>query len=374
MIIFTSICSNYTHKARILAQSVKQYIPEADFVVCLTEREIPDAIKNDPCFDRIVLSRDMWNGNFDRFIFKHSIVEASTAVKAQFFLFLYEKYPNENEFIYLDPDCCVYGPFIEITDELKKFPIILCPHLLHPGNIDMELSSTAHGVYNLGFLAISRSDEAHKMLTWWAERLYLFCYDDIPNGIFTDQKWIDLVPCFFTAKIMHHYGYDLAPWGLLDCHIEKRDDGYYAQNDPIRFVHYSGFGTVAEQCMEKWLGEDSQAFREMYEEYAKKHEENNFDNISSSVWSYKYYHSGEEIEDSIRRRYRSDWDLMFSLEDPFAESNEYFAAYFQQKDIAANSALADTSSLRYKYQRAKMILKDEGVSALLHAVLRKLSK
>ena len=65
----------------------------------------------------------------------------------------------------------------------------------------MELSSTAHGVYNLGFLAVSRSEEALKMLTWWAERLYLYCYDDMANGIFTDQKWIDLAPCFFNVKI-----------------------------------------------------------------------------------------------------------------------------------------------------------------------------
>ena len=37
MIIFTSICANYLHKARCLAESVKTHMPDAQFFVCLTE-------------------------------------------------------------------------------------------------------------------------------------------------------------------------------------------------------------------------------------------------------------------------------------------------------------------------------------------------
>ena len=81
MIIFTSICENYTHKARTLAESVKRNIPDAKFIVCLTEREISPEMQF-LYFDDVILSKDMWEGNFNRFIFKHSIVEASTAVKA----------------------------------------------------------------------------------------------------------------------------------------------------------------------------------------------------------------------------------------------------------------------------------------------------
>ena len=108
-------------------------------------------------FDRVVLAKDVWDGNFNQFIFKHTIVEASTAVKACFFQYLMKNFPDENNFIYLDPDCYVYSDFVEVRQLLKKRPIILCPHLLQTGNIGMELSSTAHGVYNLGFLAVNNS-------------------------------------------------------------------------------------------------------------------------------------------------------------------------------------------------------------------------
>ena len=330
MIIFTSICANYAHKARTLAKSIKRNMPEVSFFICLTEREIPSELEQDKCFDRIILSKDMWEGNFDRFVFKHSIVEASTAVKARFFLFLLNEYPDENQFVYLDPDCYVYSDFCELKKELLTNQIVLCPHLLHSGNIDMEISSIAHGVYNLGFLAISRSEEALRMLSWWAERLYLYCYDDMANGIFTDQKWIDLAPCFFNVKILKNYGYDLAPWGLLGCKIEEKNGSFYAQNQPIRFVHYSGFGPVAEQCMDKWLSEDAVAFRKMYRDYESEHNANDFDGISAKQWSYGYYYSGEAVDNEIRKKYRKDWNLMFSIEDPFAESNEYFDNYFNE--------------------------------------------
>lgn len=64
----------------------------------------------------------------------HTIVEASTAVKGRFFQYLYEKFPNENKFVYLDPDVYVYSDFVELRALLDKKPIILCPHLLQPGS------------------------------------------------------------------------------------------------------------------------------------------------------------------------------------------------------------------------------------------------
>lgn len=308
-----------------------QWMPDAKFMICLTEREIPEAIQKDDCFDRVVLSRDIWDGNFDRFIFKHSIVEASTAVKGRFFQYLMSSYPEEDYYIYLDPDCYVYGDFEELRQILIDNPIVLCPHLLHPGNIDMELSSTAHGVYNLGFLAVSNSEEAKKLIDWWTERLYLYCYDDIGNGIFTDQKWMDLAPCFFNVYILKHYGYDLAPWGLKGIEIKGSKNKYYVQEMPLRFIHFSGFGEVAETCMDKWLGEDAKQFRQIYNDYAVEHSQKDFDGISQTQWSYDNYDSGEKIDRKVRELYRKDWELMFSIEDPFKKSNEYFMDYFKEK-------------------------------------------
>ena len=365
MIIFTSICANYAHKARMLAESVKKNIPDATFFVCLTEREIPDKIKYD-CFDKIVLSKDMWPGNFNQFIFKHAIVEASTAVKAHFFQYLMKTYKDEEMFVYLDPDCFVYADFVELKEKLKVKPAVLCPHLLQPGNIDMELSSTAHGVYNLGFLAIRNCTEGKKIIDWWAERLYLFCYDDIQSGIFTDQKWMDLLPCFFDVEIFKHRGYDFAPWSLLDCGMTKEEDGYYVKGDPLRFIHFSGYGKSAEMCMKKWLPEGPHPFKDLYAEYAKIHDRYDREGISKLPWSYSCYESGEPINNELRKKYRGNYEVMFSTENPFALSN----AYFEKK-------LATPSLIRRGFLNCKVVMnsvKEDGCRKTIDKIIAVLCK
>lgn len=363
MVIFTSVCANYVHKARTLAQSVKQHIPDAKMILCLVEREIDPRIPAD-CFDDIVLAKDAWEGNFDRFIFKHAIVEASTAVKGQFMRYLMDRFVDEDKFVYLDPDVYVYGDFVELKEELDTHPIVLCPHLLKPGNIDMELSSTAHGVYNLGFLGISRSEEGRKCVDWWAERLFLFCYDDIQRGIFTDQKWFDLAPCFFDVKVFKHHGYDFAPWSLMNCNITKNDaEEYFIEGDALRFIHFSGYGYSAQKCMDDWLPEEGILFRKLYAEYSAVHDANDSDNISKTPWSYANYTSGEKVSDSIRCRYRSNWDVMFQYENPFEYSNAKY-----------RRLLSRSSKWFVRIDKAKKILKAEGFGGFLQAFYRWVKK
>lgn len=352
MIVFTSICANYLHKARTLAASVKQHIPDAMFMVCMTEREKTSAM-DFHAFDEVILSKDMWVGNFNRFIYKHAIVEASTSVKAHFFQYLFKRFPDEDVFVYLDPDCYVYSDFLELKELLKTRPILLCPHLLKPGNIDMELSSTAHGVYNLGFLAVNHSAEAERFINWWAERLYLFCYDDIQRGIFTDQKWVDLAPCFFDVEILKHHGYDFAPWSLLNCNITKENGSYFIEGNPLRFIHFSGYGASAQKCMKDWLPDGEHLFRELYAVYSKLHDQNNNDNISKTPWSYANYYSGEKIDDTLRTKYRNDYDVMFSLEDPFTLSNKEI-----RRKLKRHSKQPSLS------EKLKYVLENEGISGL----------
>lgn len=352
MIIFTSICKNYAHKARTLAESIKENMPDTKFFICLTEKEKGTEMIH-PCVDEVILAKDMWEGNFNQFIYKHTIVEASTAVKGQFFRYLLKTYPEENQFIYLDPDCYVYSDFIELKQLLIERPIILCPHLLQPGNIDMELSSTAHGVYNLGFLAINNSEEAKRFIDWWADRLYLFCYDDIQRGIFTDQKWIDLAPCFFDVEILKHRGYDFATWSLLDCGMTNEGDNYFIKGDPLRFIHFSGYGTVIENCMKNWLPDGSHPFKNLYKEYQILHERNNSDNISSYEWSYSHYYSGEKIDDSLRNKYRNNSDVMFDILNPFSLSNSIL-----------RQRLSKEKGMKNYFKKARFVLKNEGLKSL----------
>jgi len=323
MIFFTSICSNYLPKAMALAESVKQHCKDAHFVLCLVEREVPDVAADFPHFDEIVLAKDAGWDHFDRFMFRHAIVEASTAVKAQFMLNLVEHHPDESKFVYLDPDVLVYSEFVELEKLLDTDTIVLCPHLLRPGNIDMEISSLAHGCYNLGFLAVRRSQNALDFLRWWAERLFQFCYDDISRGIFTDQRWIDLAPCFFDTRVLKHHGYDFATWSLLNSDLREVDGRYVINGDPLRFIHFSGLdsGTI-DKAIGWWLNDRNRgAFVKLYGEYRQLLDAHGQAALGKLPWSYANYADGRKIGNDARVAYRNReiWD---QISEPYMASDQ----------------------------------------------------
>jgi hypothetical protein len=323
MIFFTSICANYLPKAMALAESVKSHVADATFVLCLVEREAHAAALAFPHFDRVILAKDAGWSDFDAFMFRHSIVEASTAVKPRFMIHLTEVFPESEKFVYLDPDVLVYSDLSELRMILDEQSIVLAPHLLRPGNIDMEISSLAHGTYNLGFLAVHRSENAARFLEWWAERLFLFCYDDKGRGIFTDQRWIDLAPSFFDTHILKHHGYDFATWSLLGSDLSDRTGALVVNGDPLRFIHFSGLdsGTI-DKAIGWWLTDDNRTtFVRLYGEYRALLGRHGQASLGQTPWSYADYKSGQPIAKSARIAYR-DPALWSAVPKPYAASDE----------------------------------------------------
>lgn len=374
MIFFTSICSNYLPKAMTLAESVKRHCPGARFVLCLVERDVPEVAATYAHFDEVVLAKDAGWDDFDRFMFRHAIVEASTAVKAQFMLDLLKRFPTESKFVYLDPDVLVYSDLVELELLLDKESIVVCPHLLRPGNVDMEISSLAHGSYNLGFLAVSRSQNAIDFLSWWAERLFLFCYDDICRGIFTDQKWIDLAPCFFDVKVLKHHGYDFATWSLLGSDLREVNGQYVINGDPLRFIHFSGLdsGTI-DKAIGWWLtDENKEVFVSLYQRYTQLLAMHGQETLGKTPWSYATYADGRVIGKKSRVAYR-DQALWATVPEPFASSDVEILGVSSSLQHTSETPLMDQpaeTSLGILDRLARSV-REIGVGPTMRKVVRK---
>lgn len=354
MIYYTSICANYLPKAMALAESVKRHNPDSVFVLCLVEREVPSAARDYPHFDDVVLAKDAGWDNFDTFMFRHSIVEASTAVKPRFMQYLLQRFTAADKFVYLDPDVLVYGEFMELRELLEHNSIVLAPHLLRPGNVDMEISSLAHGSYNLGFLAVRRSDNATEFVKWWADRLFLFCYDDKARGIFTDQKWIDLAPSFFDVHILKHHGYDFATWSLLGSDLRPAGHGYVVNGDPLRFIHFSGLdsGTI-DKAIGWWLTDDNKdCFVQLYAQYKEHLSRHGQESLGKAPWSYNTYLDGSPIGKDVRVLYR-DPDLWSRISAPFASSDNEIRTAAEAGEAPSNHEATSASSWEERFPRAK---------------------
>jgi hypothetical protein len=132
------------------------------------------------------------------------------------------------------------------------------------------------GVFNLGFIATRRSEESRSFIDWWGEKLRTGARVDLAKGLFTDQKWCDLAPCFMpNLKVLHDPGYNAAYWNLAQRELTLDDDGKCLVNGrPLVFFHFSGINpTKIEQVSKhqnrfKW--EDlNKVCQGLFTEYAK---------------------------------------------------------------------------------------------------------
>lgn len=325
IVTFTSFTFSYLAKANLLSQSIKKIHPEWHLIALITD-SLPDKHTEDIVlnyFDEIVWSKDLKIENFNAWIFKHNIVEACTAVKGSAMRYIFDLY-KPDKIIYLDPDIVVFNTLEEIVNLLDRHSIILTPHQLSPEeNLqsvrDNEISSLMHGVYNLGFIAVNKSAEAYRFISWWEKRLMNFCFDDIPNGLFTDQKWCDLIPAFFDEVfILKDPGYNVASWNLSNRKLKFDKNGTLLVNGfPLRFYHFTKLGPIGEAMTSRYAKDNIEVY-ELWEWY--KHQ---IDSLSKDIvmpkdyWFYGKFDDGSEITSEMRKIYRMRNDVEKVFPTPF---------------------------------------------------------
>ena len=305
-------------KALVVATSIKEKCKNATFVLCLVEEKIPQ-FKELEVFDKIVLAKDLNIPDFKNFIFQYDIVEASTAVKGHLMTYLLENYPSQM-CVYIDPDCQVFSPLVELEVVTTDKPIVVAPHLIEAGNVEMEISSLKHGVFNLGFLALKPCEESLKFTKWWGDRLYFYSHADSKRGLFTDQKWINLAPCFFNVEILKHPGYDFATWSFMERKLNQKENEFTVNGQPLRFVHFSGFDSgTFKWAYDQWGNEQNKILGKelelQYKEYLGR-----FSHLQakSIPWSYGFFGNGKKIEKKVRVSYSKQFKSMLGF-DPFED-------------------------------------------------------
>jgi hypothetical protein len=336
MHFFTIATNNYIPKARVLAKSLKKNHPSSEFFLILCDT-IPEGFNpENEIFDDIILITDLGIPNLDSWIFKHSVVELCTAVKAISFLKIFD-ITNCKKIVYLDPDIAVFNNFNELESLLDNNSIIITPHLTTPdktigGIRDNEICALQHGIYNLGFLAVSMDNEGLSFLTWWKERLTNFCYDDIPTGIFTDQRWIDLVPAFFNnVFILKDPSYNVAPWNISNRLLSKNNNGQILTNGiPLHFFHFSSYDSGACQQMLAKYDEKNAVVEEIFKLYSKELQKNENSRFKKIPWNYSFFSNNEMISAEQRIIYRNRDDLISAFPSPSkvtADNNCFYSWY-----------------------------------------------
>ncbi len=323
MHIFTSVTANYIPKARVLAQSVKKHQPDAVFHLLLSDA-VPDWLDMEhEDFDHLIHIEDLGIDNLQSWIFKHSLVELCTAVKGYGFQYILKHY-QADKVIYLDPDIVVFSPLDSLDQALDEASILLTPHQCVPESdyaaiIDNEICSLKHGVFNLGFLAIANDGDGNAFVDWWAARLGEFCYDDIAAGLFTDQRWVDLAPCFFERlKVLRAPIYNVCTWNLSNRQVAgSLETGITVNGQPLCFYHFSGFDSGAQEVMLNKYGSRNPALKQLRAWYLAACDAAGQQQYGTTPCCYNSFANGQPITRQQRVLYRSRRDLIDYFPDPF---------------------------------------------------------
>ncbi|MDT3428358.1 hypothetical protein J2Z22_003950 [Paenibacillus forsythiae] len=317
MIICSVTCADNLHEAKAMARAAKYHMPYARVVICLMERTIHPAALDVPWFDEVVLAKDLGIPRFEKSIFKYGLLEAVTSIKPAFLRLLFDRYPEEMNVVFMDTDVIAYAPYDDLLFALEHHNILLSPHQLEP--CTDPLGYFWVGIFNTGFLALRRSEEAMRFLEWWGHRLY--SYGHYHSPFYVDQKWVDLAPALFDVTVWKHPGYNVSAWNLHEPsrRIVREENGRYWLENDIPFVcyHYSGLHGMLQYCMNKWLPDTANPLYELLRLFQEELDIMGQKELSEVPWSYDFYLDGTPIRLEDRKAYGDDYEAFESGPDPF---------------------------------------------------------
>lgn len=329
--VFSSFTYSYLNRARVLAQSVKRHHPDWITWAVITDEE-PNGFALEPSqngFDRVLTFHDLFGSEMSPWLFGHDIVEACTAVKGRALQYLLKEVKAE-KVIYFDPDIAVFNSIAPVEEMLETYSIVLTPHQVSPDTtplaiVDNEICSLQYGSFNLGFLAVRNDPNALAFADWWDERLLTWCHDRLDIGVFVDQKWCNLVPCFFdNVKILRDPGYNVASWNLSQRRLSIDQNGdIFAAGSKLRFFHFTKLGPVGDAMTKRYANDNMEVF-EIWWWYRNEVVAATDLRIPNRWWYYATFEDGQEIPSKSRVLYRSREDLKAAFPNPWASGEGSF--------------------------------------------------
>lgn len=320
---YTIVNHNYLHFALTLARSFEQHHPEHHFFIFLVERDVPQGTTEradlGPRTTLVPLGQIGLPDLLQR-AFYYDVTELCTSVKPDCALYLFDQ--GWAQVVYLDPDIFLYGALSDVYEGLDRHDIILTPHTVVPmadQHMPNELDLLKTGAYNLGFVAIAGRSEGRRFLTWWAHRLRFDAQIAFDSGLFTDQKWVDLVPSYFDhVWICKLRTLNVAYWNLHERSVTVDGGRYLVAGRPLVFFHFSGINVHDPSRLSKYQTRHVLAAEPVVAELVTAYCRAVQARMPRPVaYSFGHYAGGRQITAGERRLYRELVLRGHAVADPF---------------------------------------------------------
>lgn len=273
----TIVAHNYLPQARILAESFKKFHPESTFYIVIVDRPVEARLVQSDSFEVVAVTDiDFGTEGFSHMAAIYDVTEFATSVKP---FALKQLVKSHDCVFYIDPDIKVFASLLPLVEKTLEHGWSLTPHSMKPIERNerqpTEQEIKGAGIYNLGYIGVTK--KANEMLDWWAERLRRDCIIDVPNQLFTDQRWIDMAVGIFPVHIERSTSYNVAYWNLDHRRLWKDGDTYMVDDDALRFFHFSGYDPLIPHWISKYqlgrprvLMSDNAVMAELFVDYGNQ--------------------------------------------------------------------------------------------------------
>lgn len=249
--------------------------------------------------------------------FWYDAFEYCNYVKAPLHDYMWSK-SSADEWWYVDADCWFTDHPDRLSTQWRHASILLCPHRHTPYD-SQDVMFLFYGTCNGGLLGVRRSNEAQRFVEWFVQRLTWSGFNEPTLGLFVDQKWLDLVPNYFSCDMVEDAGINVGYWNYSAEHVSG--------STPVRLLHLSRVDLAAERVTLRIKGQFDEASRISFLGHAETYRKRirHWDQLIGERRPYPYstFHDGRPITKVMRRAYYCDVLDGRAPNDPFADSHRY---------------------------------------------------
>lgn len=239
MTFCTLFDSNYISKGIALYLSIAKHTDDFVLYVMAMDRKCEEQLKQlafshmvvECIDDNMFPSLEQAKGNRSRAEFCWTCGSVVTHL-------FFEKYQLP-EITYLDSDLMFFNSPAIIDDELKRknASVGLSPHFIH---------NTLFGVYCVQYVYFRRDKNGVACLKWWKDECLKWCYSQLEDGKYGDQKYLDYMHEKFDGVVdIENRGAGIANWNMEQYRydFENKTLWHHDKQWPIVFFHYNGLNT-----------------------------------------------------------------------------------------------------------------------------------
>lgn len=182
--------------------------------------------------------------------FYYTALELCCALKPALFRYINEKTEMQS-WLYIDNDMHCVGSLAPTFAAFANHAILITSERNKPhSNPSIDCILLGAGGFNAGVIGITRSDSATRFINWFAQILLDHCFDNwrvpieqqihLKHGLFADQKWLNLIPCYFDDVVIYRdRGTNLCQWAVENDPITLKDGLVYCCDDLVSLLHLS---------------------------------------------------------------------------------------------------------------------------------------